>query len=89
MIIVAIIHLLPLSSVIGNERLSALYGISFDEPNIEILMRHLAMLFGLLGSFLLYAAFDKSLQLLAFLAGFVSVVSFMWLAWSVGSTMRR
>ena len=39
LIIAAIIHLLPLSGVLGGERLSVLYGISFNGPNIEILMR--------------------------------------------------
>lgn len=82
--IVAIIHLLPLSGVLGGARLSALYGISFDEPNLAILMRHRAVLFGLLGVFLLYAAFRPGYQLAAFVAGFVSVLSFLCLAWSVG-----
>ncbi len=84
LVLVAIIHLLPLSGVLGVERLAALYGNSISEPNLEILMRHRAVLFGLLGLFLLYAAFTPSLQWLAIVAGFVSVVSFMVIAWSVG-----
>ena len=84
LVIVAIIHLLPLSGAIGSERLASLYGISFDEPNIAILMRHRAVLFGLLGLFMLFAAFAPRFQLAAFVIGFVSVVSFLWLASSVG-----
>lgn len=84
LIVVAIIHLLPLSGVLGSERLGSLYGIRFDEPNLEILMRHRAVLFGLLGVFLLYAAFRPAFQLVALVAGFVSVLSFLILAWSVG-----
>jgi hypothetical protein len=84
LVIVAIIHLLPLSGVIGSERLASLYGIPFGEPNIAILMRHRAVLFGLLGLFLLIAAFAPRFQLAAFVIGFVSVVSFLWLASSVG-----
>lgn len=84
LVIVAIIHLLPLSGVIGSERLASLYGISFDEPNVAILMRHRAVLFGLLGLFMLVAAFKPPFQLAAFVIGFVSVVSFLWLASSVG-----
>ncbi len=84
LIVVGVIHLLPLSGVLGAERLSALYGVSFAEPNVSILMRHRAVLFGLLGVFLLYAAFRPALQPLAFAAGFASVASFLWLAWSVG-----
>lgn len=84
LVVVAVIHLLPLSGLLGSERLAALYGLSFDEPNLAILMRHRAVLFGLLGMFFLFAAFRPPLQTLAFIAGFVSVVSFLWLAWSVG-----
>lgn len=83
-VIVAVIHLLPLSGVLGSERLASLYGLVFDEPNLEILMRHRAVLFGLLGAFLLLAAFRPALQVFGFIAGFVSVVAFVWLAWSVG-----
>ncbi len=83
LIIVGIIHLLPVIGVLSSERLTSLYGISFSDPNTEILMRHRAVLFGLLGLFLLYAAFQPSLQVIAFVAGFVSVLSFLVLAWSV------
>jgi hypothetical protein len=82
--VVAVIHLLPLSGVLGAGRLAALYGLPFDEPNLAILMRHRAVLFGLLGVFLLLAAFRPAFQLVALVAGFVSVVSFLILAWSVG-----
>lgn len=84
LVLVGIIHLLPVSGVLGVERLAALYGVSLGEPNLEILMRHRAVLFGLLGLFLLYAAFQPSLQSLAIVAGFVSVASFIVIAWSVG-----
>lgn len=84
LIVAAIIHLLPLAGVLGSTRLAALYGLDFTEPNLAILMRHRAVLFGLLGAFLLYAAFRPSLQLFAFIAAFVSVLSFLLLAWSSG-----
>ncbi|MGB5103144.1 MAG: hypothetical protein WBO04_07460 [Steroidobacteraceae bacterium] len=82
--VVAIIHLLPLPGVLGSERLSALYGLSFDDPNLQTLMRHRAVLFGLLGVFIMIAAFRPSWQPLAIAAGLVSVVSFLALAWYVG-----
>ena len=84
LILVGIIHLLPLVGVLGSGRLTALYGLPFDEPNLAILMRHRAVLFGLLGAFLVFAAFQPQFQIVAFVAGFISVVSFLWLTWSVG-----
>lgn len=83
-IITGIIHILPLSGVLGAERLAALYGLSFNEPNLAIMMRHRAVLFGLLGVFMIYAAFRPDLQLLGLIAGGVSVVPFIAIALSVG-----
>jgi hypothetical protein len=82
--IVGLIHLLPLSGVLGAERLAALYGLRFDEPNLEILMRHRAVLFGLLGAYVLYAAFQPMHQATALIAAWMSVLSFLGIAWSVG-----
>ncbi|MCE3285395.1 MAG: hypothetical protein K0R70_1651 [Steroidobacteraceae bacterium] len=83
LLIVAVIHLLPLQGVLGPERLSALYGLEIAEPNLAILMRHRAILFGLLGLFFLVAAFRPELQFGAIVVGFASVLSFLWIAWSV------
>lgn len=47
-------------------------------------MRHRTVLFGLLGAFFVFAAFTPQYQLVALTAGFVSVSSFLWLAWFVG-----
>nr|WP_298165166.1 phosphopantetheine adenylyltransferase [uncultured Pseudomonas sp.] len=82
LIIAGIIHLLPLSGVLGAERLAALYGLSFEDPNLLLLMRSRALLFGLLGAFMLYAAWRPTLQPLALFGGLVSVLGFLLLAWS-------
>jgi hypothetical protein len=79
-----LIHLLPLVGVAGPDRLSVLYGVSVSEPNLEILLRHRAILFGLLGVFLLYAAFNKGLQPAALTVGTVSAGAFVGMATLVG-----
>ena len=85
LLMVGVIHLLPLSGVLGAERLADLYGLPFNERNLVVLMRHRAILFGLLGAFCVYAAFKRELQPVAFVAAFVSVISFIGLAWpSIG-----
>jgi hypothetical protein len=88
LLIVGIIHLLPLSGVLGATRLKALYALPFDEPNLVILMRHRAVLFGLLGAFFVYAAFQPTVQPIAFVAGLVSVLSFIGIALQVGGYNR-
>lgn len=83
LLIVAVIHLLPLVGVLGADRLARLYGLGLKDPNLILLMRHRAVLFGLLGTFFVYAAFSPNVQMLAFVAGLVSVVSFLGLAWPI------
>jgi len=84
-VIAGAIHLPPLAGMLGADRLRSLYQLSFDEPNLQILMRHRAVLFGLLGIFLIYAAFQPSLQPMAFIAGFISLASFLAIASTVGT----
>lgn len=85
LLIAGVIHLLPVMGVLGADRLATLYGLDFSDPSLAILMRHRAVLFGLLGAFLVVAAFRPTLQPLAFLGGLVSVSAFLLIAWSTGN----
>ncbi len=85
LLIVALIHAVPLVGVIGAAKVSGLYGIAVQDANLEILMRHRAVLFGLLAGFLAYAALHRHLHSVALIAAAVSVVSFLALSFSVGS----
>ncbi|MFT3805462.1 hypothetical protein [Arenimonas sp.] len=82
LVIVAIIHLLPVIGALGSDKLATLYGLDFSEPNLAILMRHRAVLFGLLGSFFLVAAFRPAWQPAAFVMAFASLLSFCYFVWS-------
>ncbi|MEM1082413.1 MAG: phosphopantetheine adenylyltransferase [Pseudomonadota bacterium] len=85
LLIPGVIHLLPISGVLGGPRLSALYGIGIADTNLLILMQHRAVVLGLLGVLLIMAAFRASLQLLAILAGLISTISFIVLVlWTGG-----
>lgn len=83
-IVAGVIHLLPLSGVLGSTRLQALYGLSFTEPNLRILMQHRAVLFGLLGAFLLLSLLRPAWQWPAVVMGLVSAAAFIVIAWQVG-----
>jgi hypothetical protein len=84
LIVVGVIHLIPLSGALSVGRLNVLYGTSIGDPDLSILMRHRAVLFGLLGIFCIYAAIKPSLQFPALIAGTISVVSFLCLASMTG-----
>jgi NAD-dependent oxidoreductase involved in siderophore biosynthesis len=79
LLLTGVVHLLPLSGVVGPLRLKLLYGIAADEPNVALLLRHRAMLFGILGAFFVHAAFEPTWQPIAFVAAFLSVGSFVFM----------
>ena len=80
----ALLHALPLAGVLGAARLSALYGIDVQEPNLALLLRHRAVLFGLLAVLLATAALRPALHGLGVAAGLASVGAFLLLAWFEG-----
>ena len=80
LILVAVIHALPVLGVLGAAKLSQLYRLAVQDPNLELLLRHRAVLFGLLAALLAYAAIRPELQRLALVIGSVSVASFLVLA---------
>ena len=82
--IAGVIHLLPLVGVVGGAQLARMYGVIVSDPSLLILLQHRAVLFGLLGAFLVIAAFVKSWQPPAIAAGLVSAVSFLGITWWVG-----
>lgn len=82
LILVGLIHLSPFLGVFGNETLSALYGIQFDEPNTLLLMRHRAVLFGIVAMLMIYTAFKPALNALGLIVGLLSVVSYLTLVFS-------
>ncbi|MGH8528805.1 MAG: phosphopantetheine adenylyltransferase [Nevskiales bacterium] len=84
LLLVGLVNIAPLAGVLGADKLSALYGISFADGNLAILMRHRAVLFGLIGGCILLSAFTPALRPYAIAAGFVSMLSFVALALASG-----
>jgi hypothetical protein len=83
-LIVGVVNLLPVSGVSSTSRLWALYGVVFEDPNLVILMRHRAALFGIVGALLVASAFHTPLRPLALAAGLISMLSFVLIAYLVG-----
>jgi len=81
--IAGIINLLPLMGVLSAGKLEKLYGIKISDPNLEILMRHRAVLFGIVGALLIVSIFKSEWQVPAIAAGLISMVSFILLTLSV------
>lgn len=79
-VVVGLINVFPLVGVLGAQQLNALYALPFDNPDLLLLMRHRAVLFGLVGGLLLVAAFKTRLRPIAATLGLGSMLSFLVLA---------
>jgi hypothetical protein len=84
LLLAAAANLLPMLGVLSTARLEALYGVVIQDPNLAILMRHRAVLFGIVGALLLVAAFYPPARPLAIPAGLVSMLAFVAIAGAVG-----
>ncbi len=83
-LVAAAINLAPVLGVLAPDRMGPFYGVDLEDPNLQILMRHRAVLFGIVGGLLAAAAFHPPLRALGFVVGFTSMVSFLFIAWAVG-----
>ena len=82
LLIAGLINLFPLIGVLSAEQLESMYGIPMENSDLVILMRHRAILFGLLGSFIIYSAFRPVIQSLACHAALFSMLGFVILAFT-------
>jgi hypothetical protein len=89
LLLVGFINFYPLIGIQGPARLKALCGPPIEGADLVILMRHRALLFGLIGGFMMAAAFVPVWRNLAFAAGFISMLGFVALAWAEGGYRSR
>lgn len=80
LIAVGLLNLAPVVGVVSVTRLQAMYGVTIDQDDLGILMRHRALLFGLLGALIVASAFYPALRAAAIIAGFVSMLGFIAIA---------
>jgi hypothetical protein len=80
LIATGLIHLIPSIGLVGGDVFERLYGVEVVDPVTDLLLRHRAVLFGLLGLGLMVAAFRQHWQRVGLIAGLASTVSFIGLA---------
>lgn len=80
--LVGLLNLVPIIGVSGAAGLTALYGIDLGHPSLLVLLRHRAVLLGLVGASLMIAAWHAPWRPLAGLAGLISMASFIGIVWA-------
>ncbi len=84
LIVVGVINFRPVFGVLSATNLEQAYSVELANNDLIILMRHRALLFGIVGGFVLLSVFVPSYQTPAMIMAAVSMIGFLYLAWAVG-----
>ena len=84
LVLVGAVNVIPVLGILSAARLTELYGVQIEGDDLLILMKHRALLFGIIGSYMIYSAFRRLFQPIAFAMGFTSMLGFIAIAWQVG-----
>ena len=78
LLVVGVINFLPIVGVISADKLSRAYSVDLIGNDIVILMRHRALLFGIIGGFVLYSVYNPTYQLAAMIMAAISMFGFLY-----------
>ncbi len=71
------INMLPSILTFLPEKISKSYGIEMPNVNFELLLRHRAVLFGIVGGLMIYSAITKKYYSISVTVGLISMISFI------------
>jgi len=87
--IAGLINLLPSLLAFLPDKISKSYGVEIPNANYELLLRHRAILFGIIGGLMIYSALVKKHYELSTIAGLVSMTSFIILYFIIGKDINQ
>lgn len=71
------INILPSILAFLPEKISKSYGIEMPNVNFELLLRHRAVLFAIVGGLMIYSAISKKYYSISVTVGLISMISFI------------
>ena len=86
LVAVGLMNLYPIIGVLSADALTNLYGVTIFDNDLLILMRHRAVMLGIIGIFMVIAAFRPNLQSVAIIAGLTSMMAFVGLTLGAGDS---
>lgn len=89
LLISGLVHILPFSFLFFTEQLQKSYGVDISDVNLQLLLRHRAIFFGLIGVGLILSAIKKSYYGWASAIGLISMVSFVLLFYQIGGINQQ
>jgi heme A synthase len=86
--IAGVINLLPSVLAFLPDKISKSYGIEIPNENYELLLRHRAILFGIIGGLMIYSAVAKKHYEVSTVIGLISMISFIVLFFLIGKDIN-
>lgn len=83
-LLVGLINFAPIAGMMGAGRLAHLYGIEVTSPDLLLLLQHRALLFGIIGGFILLSVMRHELRQLAATMALISMAGYLVLAVFIG-----
>ena len=84
--LVGVINFLPIVGILSLDKINQAYGLSIDDNNLAILLRHRALLFGLIGGFVIYSVFKPQYQTASIVLAAISMLGYLYFFWSIGDS---
>ncbi len=84
LILVGRINFIPVLGIFSQQNIENAYSIKLASDDLAILMKHRALLFGIIGGFVLYSVFVPSYQTAAMVLVGISMIGFVVLVLQVG-----
>ena len=81
--VAGLINFLPVIGLISAGRIAGAYDVEWAGRDLELLLRHRALLFGLVGGFLLASVILPAWQWQAISMAGLSMLGFLYLAWEL------
>ncbi len=82
--LIGLINFLPVLAMFSLEQLSQAYAVDIVGNDLEVLMRHRALLFGILGGFVFFSLFKPIYRMPALIMTGLSMIGFLILVWTIG-----
>lgn len=86
LLLVALAHAVPTIAFLDASLLTTFYGVRDIDADLEALLRHRALLFGIVAGILALGALRPTCRLLALTVGWLSVGAFIYLAMAIPGT---
>lgn len=86
--IAGLINLLPALLAFLPDKIAKSYGIEILNANYELLLRHRAILFGVIGGLMIFSSITKKYYEISIIAGLVSMISFITLYFLIGKDIN-